>query len=53
MTTTRDQFTDPDGRRIGALALFRNTAGHPLTLRKRDRYELPWCRPAQRVRRRR
>ncbi|WP_240167547.1 type VI secretion lipoprotein TssJ [Streptomyces noursei] len=23
----RDQFTDPDGRRIGVLALFRNADG--------------------------
>ncbi|MFF2812274.1 NUDIX hydrolase [Streptomyces sp. NPDC058000] len=45
MTTTRNQFTDPDGRRIGALALFCNPAGHPLMLRKRDRDELPWCLP--------
>ncbi|MEU7642335.1 NUDIX hydrolase [Streptomyces sp. NPDC039016] len=45
MTAVRDQFTDPDGRRIGCLALFRNTAGHPLMLRKRNRDELPWCLP--------
>ncbi|MHB6907477.1 NUDIX domain-containing protein [Streptomyces sp. DB-54] len=41
----RDQFTNPDGRRVGALALFRNAAGHPLMLRKRNRDELPWCLP--------
>ncbi|MFF2808645.1 NUDIX domain-containing protein [Streptomyces sp. NPDC058000] len=41
----RDQFTDPDGRRIGALALFRNAAGFPLLLRKHNREHQPWCLP--------
>ncbi|MFE6691013.1 NUDIX domain-containing protein [Streptomyces sp. NPDC057743] len=41
----RDQFTDPDGRRVGALALFRNATGSVLLLRKRDRERQPWSLP--------
>ncbi|MFE3770998.1 NUDIX domain-containing protein [Streptomyces sp. NPDC059122] len=40
-----DQFLNPDGRRIGLLALFRNAEGRPLLLRKRDREHQPWSLP--------